>query len=85
MVCDRSARSCGQIAPALKRPPQARGEPARRDCAHGQPDSVYPRLETAFELLKRGDYQAACPKLAESYWLDPRALAAVMRRPMLVL
>ncbi len=41
-----------------------------------QPRSVYPRLETAFELLKRGDYAAARPHAEEAVRLAPGLFAA---------
>jgi len=41
-----------------------------------QPLSVYPRLETAFELLKRGDYAAAKPHAEEAVRLAPGLFAA---------
>jgi tetratricopeptide (TPR) repeat protein len=41
-----------------------------------QPGSVYPRLETAFELLKRGDFAGARPYAAEAVKLAPDLFAA---------
>ncbi|HVO10680.1 MAG TPA: tetratricopeptide repeat protein [Vicinamibacteria bacterium] len=41
-----------------------------------QPLSVYPRLETAFELLKRGDYADARPYAEEAVRLAPGLFAA---------
>jgi len=41
-----------------------------------QPRSVYPRLQTAFELLKRGDYAAARPYAEEAVRLAPGLFAA---------
>ena len=41
-----------------------------------QPRSVYPRLQTAFELLKRGDYAEARPHAEEAVRLAPGLFAA---------
>ncbi len=41
-----------------------------------QPASVYPRLELAFELIKRGDHAAAQPFAEESVKLAPGLFAA---------
>jgi tetratricopeptide (TPR) repeat protein len=41
-----------------------------------QPRSVYPRLETAFELLKRGDYAGARPFAEDAVRLAPGLFAA---------
>ncbi len=41
-----------------------------------QPRSVYPRLETAFELIKRGDHAAARPYAEEAVTLAPGLFAA---------
>lgn len=41
-----------------------------------QPGSVYPRLELAFELIKRGDYTGARPYAEESVKLAPGLFAA---------
>lgn len=40
-----------------------------------QPQSVYPRLETAFELLKRGDYAEARPYAEDAVRLAPGLFA----------
>jgi tetratricopeptide (TPR) repeat protein len=41
-----------------------------------QPGSVYPRLETAFELIKRGEYAQARPYAEDSVRLAPGLFAA---------
>jgi predicted Zn-dependent protease len=41
-----------------------------------QPGSVYPRLETAFELIKRGDFAAARPYAEAAVQLAPGLFAA---------
>jgi tetratricopeptide (TPR) repeat protein len=41
-----------------------------------QPQSVYPRLETAFELLKRGDFAEARPYAEDAVRLAPGLFAA---------
>jgi tetratricopeptide (TPR) repeat protein len=41
-----------------------------------QPGSVYPRLETAFELIKRGDFAAARPYAEDGVKLAPGLFAA---------
>ena len=41
-----------------------------------QPGSVYPRLETAFELIKRGDFAAARPYAEDAVKLAPGLFAA---------
>jgi tetratricopeptide (TPR) repeat protein len=41
-----------------------------------QPSSVYPRLEMAFDLIKRGDYSAARPYAEDAVKLAPGLFAA---------
>jgi tetratricopeptide (TPR) repeat protein len=41
-----------------------------------QPESVYPRLEMAFQLIKRGEYAAAQPYAEEAVKLAPGLFAA---------
>jgi len=47
-----------------------------RDEMRVQPESVYPRLETAFELIKHGDYAGARPYAEDSVKLAPGLFAA---------